>query len=82
MQCTYCGSSRNIQNDHIRPQVRGGVTTTPACAACNQSKGAKSLLQWLRWTKEHKSYRWNKIKNYHQGKSGKISNMVQKVRDE
>ncbi|MBL4708428.1 MAG: hypothetical protein JKY48_08335 [Flavobacteriales bacterium] len=36
--CTYCGSSLKIQQDHIIAQIKGGVTTTPACAKCNQSK--------------------------------------------
>jgi len=36
--CTYCSSTQKIQDDHIRAQSKGGVTTTEACATCNQSK--------------------------------------------
>lgn len=82
MDCTYCGSSRNIQDDHIKAQIKGGTTTTPACSSCNQSKGSKTLLNWLRWIKIHRSYKWNRIKSHNKGKKKKISKLVQKVRDE
>ena len=80
--CTYCGSTRNIQNDHIRAQSKGGGATTEACALCNQSKGNKALMEWLRWIKKNDWYRWNRIKNYNFGKRNFIANKVQKIRDE
>lgn len=81
VNCTYCGSSRNIQADHIKAKTKGGKTTTPACSFCNQSKGVKSLLSWLRWIKQNNYYRWNRIKEYHKGKKNSISQLVHKVRD-
>lgn len=80
--CTYCGSTRSIQDDHIRSQSKGGVTTTEACATCNQSKGNKPLMEWLRWIKNYDTYRWNRIKNYNFGKRNAIAVKIQKIRDE
>ena len=44
-KCAFCGSSSNLQVDHIIPIARGG-TSVPEnlqvlCAQCNQSKGAR-----------------------------------------
>lgn len=80
--CSYCGSTRNLEYDHIKPKIRGGVNTTEACMACNRSKGKKTLLQWFRWIKENNHYRWNMILNYQGGKRGKIAQLAHQVRDE
>jgi 5-methylcytosine-specific restriction endonuclease McrA len=80
--CTYCGSTRHIQDDHIKAQSKGGVTTTEACATCNQSKGDKPLMEWLRWIKNNKPYRWDRIKGFNFGKRNPIAIKVQKIRDE
>jgi len=80
--CTYCGSSLNIQDDHIIAKTKRGVTTTPACAKCNQSKGNKQLMKWLRWLKKNDLYRWKRIVNYNFGKKNTISVKIQKIRDE
>lgn len=80
--CTYCGSSRNIQNDHVRAQSKGGVATVPACSPCNQSKGDKPLMEWLRWIKVNDSYRWNRIITLNHGKKNSIALKIQRVRDE
>lgn len=81
-QCTYCGSSRNMQDDHIRAKAKGGSTTTPACAKCNQSKGSKALMEWLRWIKKNNSYRWKKIVDFHFRKRGLISTKVRTIKNE
>lgn len=78
--CSYCGSSRKIQQDHVRAASKGGVLTIPACATCNQSKGAKALMEWLRWVKKNKSYRWNRILKYNDRKRTVIAAKVQRVR--
>ena len=43
--CAKCGSSDNIQIDHIKPLSMGGTNTLdniqPLCAWCNNSKGDK-----------------------------------------
>lgn len=81
-KCMYCGSSRTLENEHIRAASKGGVRTIPACRACNRSKGDKPLMEWLRWLKRSDHYRWNRIKNYNRGKRNDIAKKVQKVRDE
>jgi hypothetical protein len=48
--CSYCGASAE-HIDHIVPLSRGGSgdwdNLTAACAACNMSKGAQSLLTFM-----------------------------------
>jgi hypothetical protein len=56
--CTYCGREtteepghpNSRQTDHIYPKSRGGNTDpsnrAPACAECNQSKGARTPSEW------------------------------------
>src|SRR5262249_12033016 len=56
--CTYCGSEKQLEGDHIVPLSRGGSnafanlpasgfgkskTWTSACRPCNLSKGSKTL---------------------------------------
>lgn len=49
--CTYCGTEEGpFDIDHVHPISKGG-TNDPAnlavaCAACNRSKGARSLHEW------------------------------------
>lgn len=80
--CTYCGSHMNIHQDHVRAQSKGGVTTVPACAKCNQSKSDKALMTWLRNTKDKDPYRWNRIVTHNSGKRNDIAIKIRKVRDE
>ena len=46
--CANCGTSEQIQMDHIHPLSKGGShhidNIQPLCGPCNSSKGAK--LQW------------------------------------
>ena len=51
--CTYCGDQDGpFDLDHIYPVVKGGPNDasnlTLACAACNRSKGGKTLMEWVR----------------------------------
>ena len=80
--CTYCGSSKNIEEDHVLAKSKGGVTTIPACKNCNRSKGDKPLMEWLRWVKENDSYRWNQIIKHNFNKKNDIAQKIQKIRDE
>lgn len=47
--CAYC-DSRAEHLDHVEPLSKGGADVesniVPACAACNLSKGAKTLAEW------------------------------------
>ena len=51
MPCTYCGSTEDIEIDHIYPLSRGGKhelrNITPACGFCNRSKKNRLLSEWL-----------------------------------
>jgi len=55
-------------------QIRN-LSTVPACRACNQSKGDKPLMEWLRWVRQNDSYRWNRIKDFNYGKKGSVENL-------
>ncbi|WP_287588230.1 HNH endonuclease [Candidatus Borrarchaeum sp.] len=80
--CKYCGSTWKTEKDHVIARSKGGRKTVSACAACNQSKGDKPPMVWLRWLKKNDSYRWNRIVQYNYGRKNPIAKKVQKVRDE
>ena len=48
--CTYCGSEKQLEGDHIVPLSRGGSNTfvnlATACRPCNLSKGSKTVDEW------------------------------------
>lgn len=48
--CFYCGSGRDLHCDHVEPMALGGshdiTNLVTACAACNLSKGPKTLKEW------------------------------------
>ena len=50
-QCAYCGTGPGEQLDHVVPISKGGQheasNVVPACASCNLSKNASSLLGWM-----------------------------------
>lgn len=50
--CAYCGSTAEIQIEHVLPISKGGLhhinNIVPACKACNYSKAAHSMDQWYR----------------------------------
>ena len=55
--CVYCGKtydSNVLTLDHVHPRSRGGQDITSnvvcACRKCNQSKGSRNWLQWMRST--------------------------------
>lgn len=49
--CCYCGSREFLSVDHLIPTKRGGTNTGDnlvwACRACNSSKCANDVLEWL-----------------------------------
>jgi 5-methylcytosine-specific restriction endonuclease McrA len=50
--CSYCGErTPHLTGDHVIPRSHHGVTRisniVPACGACNNAKGDKSLLMFL-----------------------------------
>lgn len=48
--CTYCGSLKDIQVDHVIPLAKGGTHSvgnlTAACKSCNMSKKDLFLTEW------------------------------------
>ncbi len=81
-ECIYCGSTWYPEEDHVRARLTGGVSTVGACRTCNRSKGAKQLMQWLRWLKRNDPYRWRRIVDYNYGRRNEIAQKVHIVRDE
>ena len=49
-ECAYCGSTSELQWEHIIPKSRGGPDTidnlVQACRACNMEKGARDPYEW------------------------------------
>lgn len=49
--CCYCGSKESLAADHLIPSKKGGANTGDnlvwACRACNSSKCATDVLEWL-----------------------------------
>lgn len=50
--CQYCGKKEGpFHIDHVIPRINGGMDSIEnlvvACAACNLSKGSKSVSEWL-----------------------------------
>lgn len=49
--CSYCGSRHQLAVDHLIPRKLGGKDCGDnliwACKACNSSKGASDVLEWL-----------------------------------
>ncbi len=49
--CCYCGSKEYLAADHLIPSKKGGANTGDnlvwACRACNSSKCASDVLEWL-----------------------------------
>lgn len=78
--CFYCGSSRKPENDHVRAKCKGGVTTVVACAACNRSKGSKSLSEWLHWLEKNDSYRWSRVVANQINRRNKASQIVRTIK--
>ena len=50
--CAFCGSTQDIQIDHVTPIAKGGVhgigNLQPLCAKCNRSKHDKYMIQFKR----------------------------------
>jgi hypothetical protein len=50
-ECVFCGSSNDLQVDHLIPRSRGGPdsadNTVWSCSTCNTSRGDKGVFQWL-----------------------------------
>lgn len=51
-KCIYCGESRHLELDHIRPISKNGKSIynnfVVACRSCNSSKGSKNIFEWCK----------------------------------
>lgn len=49
-RCAYCGTSDDIEIDHVIPVTSGGLhepgNVVPACLPCNRDKGNQLLHEW------------------------------------
>lgn len=49
--CNYCGSTENLEIDHVFAQKFGGKDKADnfilSCRSCNSSKGKKDLMEWM-----------------------------------
>lgn len=50
--CAYCGTSGDMQYDHIMPLHRGGThyitNIVPCCAKCNERKHISTIDEWYK----------------------------------
>lgn len=48
--CVYCGSTKEINADHVIPIARGGYhgigNLAPACGPCNRRKHDSFIMEW------------------------------------
>lgn len=77
--CLYCGATEKLGHNH---RIGIGRRPVTACLTCGLSKGPKTLMDWLRWTREKRPERWEAMMTHNKGKQGEVPGKVQKVRDE
>jgi 5-methylcytosine-specific restriction endonuclease McrA len=62
--CAFCGSSDAPRNDHLIPVLKGGEfipkNVVPSCQRCDDSKGDKEFVDWMRNGKSKGSLRQRK----------------------
>jgi 5-methylcytosine-specific restriction endonuclease McrA len=69
--CVYCGETyefKELTLDHVKPRSRGGqdLTTNVVCACrkCNQDKGSRNWLHWMRDRFGHRPIREQTISDH------------------
>lgn len=77
-KCRYCGSTRHIENDHVKPRSKGGKATVPACRSCNRSKSNLSLQKWLTNMKLTNPSRYYRIKRYSSQRKTPLNGRIKK----
>ena len=49
-ECAYCGSTKNLTLDHVKPKAHGGKDDSKnvicACRTCNHDKGNTPIEEW------------------------------------
>lgn len=60
-ECVFCGSTENLQTDHLIPKSRGGVDSGDnlvlTCQRCNSSRSDKGVFEWLGLKEKDKLHR-------------------------
>jgi 5-methylcytosine-specific restriction endonuclease McrA len=56
--CFYCGSTQDIEADHVVPVKKKGHhnigNLLPACRSCNASKGERTIMEWKVWKQKNR----------------------------
>ena len=70
-QCVYCGENYELHEltlDHVHPRSKGGQDLTRnvvcACQKCNQDKGSRNWLHWMRDRFGHSPHREKTISDH------------------
>ena len=70
-QCVYCGQNYELHEltlDHVHPRSKGGQDLTRnvvcACQKCNQDKGSRNWLHWMRDRFGHSPHRERTISDH------------------
>lgn len=67
-KCCYCGSTRNLEQDHFIPLSLGGCYTVDnivvACRTCNSSKNNRDFFEWYPGQPQYSKHREMKIIKY------------------
>ena len=60
-ECVFCGSTENLQTDHLIPKSRGGSDSADnlvqTCQKCNTSRNDKGIFEWLGLKEKDKLHR-------------------------
>ena len=79
--CAYCGATGTLEREHIIPVTAGGGLTktniVPSCRACNQSKKARLLHDWFKYSTHYSDARLLRLVGWIYGEDG-----VNQVRQE
>jgi hypothetical protein len=61
VECVFCGSTENLQTDHLIPKSRGGSDSADnlvlSCQKCNASRSDKGIFEWLGLKEKDKLHR-------------------------
>lgn len=52
-KCIYCGTDKNLSDEHLIPLARGGTdwpaNIAPSCRSCNSKKHTRTHLEFITW---------------------------------
>lgn len=72
--CAYCGATGHLEKEHVIPVTAGGGFTrsniVPACRSCNQSKKARLLHEWFKYSAAYSDARLLHLVGWIFGESG------------